>query len=312
MKFLVAFAGLLGRDDQIPDADLSAFADFMLQVTYPPNPIRNLDDQDTPDQAAGRDFFINTPNSAFLAPATRCNDCHRLDDDANAEFDVFRPGFFGSDNNYSFVFIPILEKNPHLRNQYQKVGMFGSSPNPLINPGNNGHLGDQVRGFGYFHDGTVDTEFRFISIILFSEIPGVNDIGIPVNAAGDDIRRKMADLMRAFPSNLKPIVGQQITLTSGTPASVNGRIDLLEQRAALGDCDLVAKARGAGGREKGYMYSGGAYAPDTAGGASLSSAALRGTVSAPHASVTFTCAPPGSGVRIAMDRDSDGTLDGNE
>src|SRR4030095_3771927 len=36
MKFQAAFPGLLGRNAQISDADMSAFADFILQVTYPP------------------------------------------------------------------------------------------------------------------------------------------------------------------------------------------------------------------------------------------------------------------------------------
>ncbi|MBC7974709.1 MAG: hypothetical protein H7138_06950 [Myxococcales bacterium] len=30
------------------------------------------------------------------------------------------------------------------------------------------------------------------------------------------------------------------------------------------------------------------------------------------AAVTFTCVPPGSGLRIALDRDGDGALDGDE
>jgi hypothetical protein len=30
------------------------------------------------------------------------------------------------------------------------------------------------------------------------------------------------------------------------------------------------------------------------------------------AKVTYTCTPPGSGMRIALDRDEDGALDGDE
>jgi hypothetical protein len=311
MKFQVAFEGLLGRSGPIPDADMSAFGDFILQVTYPPNPIRNLDDSDTPDQAVARDFFINTPNSAFLTPATRCNDCHRLDEEANAQYGIQRPGFFGSNDNSSFVFIPMLLKNPHLRNQYQKIGMFGSPPMPLINPGDNEHMGDQVRGFGYFHDGTVDTEFRFVSIILFSEIPGVNDIGIPVNAEGDALRRKLADFMRAFPSNLKPSVGQQITLGGGVPASAQGRVDFLEGRSTAGHCELVEKARPPGPRERGYLYlNNGTYLTDV--GDTITSADLRAIATQPNGSVTFTCVPRGSGTRIGIDRDGDGVYDGQE
>jgi DNA-binding beta-propeller fold protein YncE len=312
MKFQVAFHGLLGNSGPIADADMSAFADFILQVTYPPNPLRNLDDSDTPDQADARAFFTTVPNSAFLTPKQVCSGCHALDPTANSQYGVFAPGFFGTDDNYSFVFINQLLKNPHLRNQYQKVGMFGKAPNPLVNPGNNDNQGDQVRGFGFFHDGTVDTEFRFVSIILFSDIPGVNDIGIPVDPSGDALRRKLESLMLAFPSNHKPAVGQQITLSPSTPASVANRIDFLESRAQAGDCELVAKARGAGGREVGYLFNGNGYSKDKAGSPNTSSADLRAAAQAPSSSVTFTCVPLGSGLRVGLDRDLDGTLDGDE
>jgi hypothetical protein len=49
-------------------------------------------------------------------------------------------------------------KVPHLRNLYQKIGMFNVA-------------GDQVRGFGFLHDGGVDTIFRFVSSPVFN-FPG--------------------------------------------------------------------------------------------------------------------------------------------
>jgi DNA-binding beta-propeller fold protein YncE len=310
MKFNPAFAGLVGRSGPIADSDMSAYADFILQVAYPPNPIRNLDDSDTPDQADARAFFMNTPNSAFLTPATRCNDCHKLDPTNNSQFGVQFPGSFGSDAQYSFVLEPMILKNPHLRNQYQKVGMFGNPPNPAFLPGGNQYMDEQVRGFGFFHDGSVDTEFRFVSAIFFNQIPG-NPIGIPITPEGEALRRKLEQFMLAFPSNLKPIVGQQITLSNSTPASVGARINLLEARALAGDCDLVAKTVQAG-RERGYLYQNGGFTPDQQSLAPLSDAALRALTNVPGVTVTYTAVPPGSGTRIGIDRDLDGILDGDE
>ena len=43
LKFNPAFPGLLGRDAELSEAEMQAFADFILTVTYPPNPIRALD-----------------------------------------------------------------------------------------------------------------------------------------------------------------------------------------------------------------------------------------------------------------------------
>ena len=57
MKFNPAFQDLLGSDAQLTTADMQAFADFVLQFTYPPNPIRNLDNSLTADQQAGSEFL---------------------------------------------------------------------------------------------------------------------------------------------------------------------------------------------------------------------------------------------------------------
>jgi hypothetical protein len=134
-------------------------------------------------------------------------------------------------------------------------------------------------------------------------------MGIPPTPAGDTVRRQLEQFMLAFPSNLKPIVGQQITLSASNTAVVAPRIQLLEQRAAAGDCDLVAKAS-FGDREHGFLYTGGQFTRDQTGAPPLSDAGLRGLANGKW-TVTFTCVPPGSGVRIGIDRDLDGTLDGD-
>src|SRR5207249_3018064 len=43
MNFIVAFPGLVGRADQIPDAEMQMFTDFALSIVIPPNPVRALD-----------------------------------------------------------------------------------------------------------------------------------------------------------------------------------------------------------------------------------------------------------------------------
>src|SRR5262249_18395481 len=127
-KFNVAFDGLLARGGPLPDDQMQAFTNFILQVTYPPNPIRNLDNTLTADQEAGRAFFFNHTDDGAEKVSDRfhnCNGCHVLDRRGNAEFGVSKPGFFGSDGTYSFEAESQLFKVPHLRNAYQKVGMFG-------------------------------------------------------------------------------------------------------------------------------------------------------------------------------------------
>ena len=174
-KFNVAFAGLLDRSGPLTDGQMAAFTNFILQVTYPPNPIRNLDNSLTPDQQAGQDFFFNHDASGNEIPSDtfhNCNGCHVLDPDGNAQYGVAKPGFFGSDGRYSFEAETQFFKVPHLRNLYQKVGMFGmGADSPTLGDAlgeflpppynDNSFQGDQVRGFGFLHDGSVDTTFRF-------------------------------------------------------------------------------------------------------------------------------------------------------
>ena len=82
-----------------------------------------------------------------------CVGCHTLDP---------AQGFFGTDGQASFENETQIVKIAHLRNMYQKVGMFGMPAVDFFNGGDNGLKGDQIRGFGFLHDGSVDTVFRFL------------------------------------------------------------------------------------------------------------------------------------------------------
>jgi DNA-binding beta-propeller fold protein YncE len=343
-KFNVAFAGLLGRSGPLSDAEMQAFTDFILQVSYPPNPIRQLDDSLTPAEAAGRAiFFDQTPDGQEIPSDTfhNCNGCHVLDPAGNAAFGVDKPGFFGSDGRYSFEAETQFFKVPHLRNLYQKVGMFGMAntfdPNDksglasfLPAPYNDtSFLGDQVRGFGFFHDGSVDTVFRFHGGTVFSRraptpgglpnpggFPVITDPGNPEQALAElqanlQQRRQVEAFMLAFDSNLAPIVGQQATLGPASEADVDARIALLEARAGAGECDLVASGW-IHQRRVGFLFhpATGTFVPDRRRGRWLASDELRALGRA--GTLTFTAVPPGSGRRIALDRDLDGRLDGDD
>src|SRR5262249_15931260 len=145
-KFQAGFIDLLGRSGPIDDASMDKFTAVILQVAYPPNPNRRLDNQLTPSQQPGRDFFLH--NFSDFTHLGTCTACHALDPNANKDFGVTRPGFFGTDGRYSFEGAPEALKIPHLRNTYQKVGMFGLKTRPTI-PTNDAFLGDQIRGFGF-------------------------------------------------------------------------------------------------------------------------------------------------------------------
>jgi len=205
------------------------------EIAYPPNPIRNLDNSLTPAQQAGRDFFFDVTVS--LVGGT-CASCHRIDPGANPGEGPFA-GVFGTDGRSSFDGEPQMVKIPHLRNMYQKIGMFGSAAT-INSVGPDPFLGDQVRGFGFSHDGTVPTMFRFNSGF---DRTALNPVGLPITPDSAQAKRNMEQFMLAFDTNLAPIVGQQVTLTAATRRAVSPRIDLLVARADAGECDLVAKGR---------------------------------------------------------------------
>jgi hypothetical protein len=334
--FNVAFPGLLGRPEKLAPQEMQAFTDFILQVSYPPNPIRNLDNSLTAAQQAGRAFFFNSFTDAAGVvqelPSDRfhnCNGCHTLDPAGNAALGVERPGFFGSNGRFSFENESQIFKIPHLRNMYQKVGMFGMSPEPLVPstllPGGVFPTGDQIRGFGFQHDGAIDTIERFLRLNVFTKQtvptpnPGgptfpmipPNPFGIPDGDEGLALRRSIESFMMAFDSNLAPVVGQQVTLTAWNGSVVGPRISLLETRAAVGECDLVVRSRFLG-QDRGWLFdaAAGNFRGDRTAEPALSDQTLRWL--AFGGAMTFTCVPPGSGVRVALDRDGDRFADGDE
>ncbi len=381
-KFNVAFPGLLGRDAELTDEQMNLFTDFMLQNTLPPNPIRNLDNSLTVEQAKGKEIFLGGPSGTREIDFIRtCNQCHTLDVTANQQYGVKKPGFFGTDGRYAFVFISEILKIPHMRNLYQKVGMFAiHSPKDTLMGPKNARLipgipfvipepmGDQIRGFGYTHDGSLGTMSLFYQIAAFvnlgptaSEVTSrfisgldpnnlgtIADILIPSNDGGflpyvepgtwpSDAAELPAEFKYlaktndpffsqinpetgqpigmeelaaieafsfAFPTNMAPIIGQQVTVNNANQSNAIARVSLMEQQAVktlLTDrCDLVAKAKpSALGR--GFMFDPQTLLYLTDNNTSVTLNELIQTA----APVTFTCAPPGDGVRLSLDRDGD-------
>ena len=286
-KFNGAFPGLLGRSAPLSNAEMQAFTDFALALTPPPNPIRALDNILTTDQDAGRFLYFNRTVDTLT-----CSGCHVLSNGA---------GFFGSDGRASFEGEPQHFKIPQLRNMYSKVGMFGMPAVPFTAAGDNGDMGDQIRGFGFLHDGSMDTLFRFFRATVFTGFTG-----------GDPERRQVEQFMFAMDSNLKPVVGQQITLNDVNSLTVTPRINLLVAQAALGDCDLVVKGRFAGLQRGWVRQVDATFRSDIALEPPKSDVALRALATVPGQELTYSCVPPGSGTRIAIDRDEDAVLDGND
>ena len=251
-----------------------------------------------------------------------CNGCHTLD---------ASQGFFGTGGCASFENETQILKIAHLRNLYQKVGMFGMPKVDFFRRRRQRlHKGDQVRGFGFLHDGSVDTVFRFLSATVFSSNgPGGSAVGFDGPNSGNNKRRSMEQYILAFDTDIAAIVGQQATLTSATSATVGPRVDVINDQAddaftskvlggAVREGDVVAKGV-VGGVEKGWYrsevsgpdFTGANYLPDD-GGPAVTLASLKALATTAGNAVTFTAVTPGAGRRVGVDRDLDGDLNAQD
>jgi hypothetical protein len=273
-EFNPAFVELLGRSAPLDGEQMQAFTDFAMALVSPPNPNRTLDNSLNAEQQAGRDIFFNVNNITLLGS---CNRCHETDP-ANKRF--------GTSGLMTFEGGRITEnfKVPHLRNAYQKFGMFGFS----LSTGPS--TGQQVRGFGFSNDGAIDTLDNFFLDPVFN---------FPAPAATS--RRQVSAFVAVADTDFAPVVGQQVTWRPGSSAEQEARLTLLKQQAGILSprpvCDLVVKGGNEGAALSGVLRSDGNWA--MRGGANRTDTDLRAlaTISQP---LTFTCVPPGSGRRIGL------------
>jgi hypothetical protein len=165
-------------------------------------------------------------------------------------------------------------------------------------------VGDQIRGFGFDNSGANGTLVQFLSVQVFT-----------LTATQ---RTQLEQFLLAFPSNLNPVVGQQVTVTAANAGrtDVQNRLNLLVQRAGITtprpECELVARAVIAGQSRGWVMNRNQSFVPDATGDAAVSLQGLLNQAAQASAAVTFTCVPPGNGTRIGIDRDADGTPDRSE
>jgi len=280
-KFNPAFVGLLGNASQLSAADLQDYTDFILTVRLPPNPIRPLTNAATAAQGAGNTVFHSNNSDG----SNTCQNCHRDP--------------LGTDGFSTFEGEPQEFKIAHMRNLYQKVGMFGFPSNVAGLPSTN-FQGDQIRGFGFLHDGSVATVFLFLNAGVFN--------------LNNTQRTNLEQFGLAFDTGLQPAVGQQVSIgpASVNDAGVTGRIDLLIARADAGDCDLTVKGNRSGAA-RGWVYVGGGnFQPDRNADAVVAKSTLLGLAATAGQEQTYLCVPPGNGTRIGVDRDRDGAFDRTE
>jgi YVTN family beta-propeller protein len=277
--FNIAFPGLMGSSS-LSDTDMATFRDFIHTITYEPNPNQNLD-RTYPtnfaggDANAGRNAFLFTNYTAGLA----CTTCHTA------------PPGPGTDR----VIIPatLLQESqgfkvPQLRAIYQKMHFSNVAGTNTIG------------GFGITHDGTDPTLQVFLSRPVFVNI-----------RSNTTIKNNLAAFVQCFDTGTAPAVGYSRTITLAnlnTPA-ISNDWSLLESQARLTNIDLIVKGTLNGVRH-GLVFQPllGTYQPDTTNLPTMTRSQLSTDLQASDA-ITVMGVPPGSGVRMGIDRNLDGVLD---
>jgi YVTN family beta-propeller protein len=282
IHFNGAFGTLLGGTPLSTD-DMNAYRDFINTIRFEPNP-NELLNRTLPTNFAGanpRAGFTNFTIVAYVGSAPNglfCNSCHALPT-GTAKFIV---GATALQESQDF-------KVPHLRNIYQKTSL------------NRGIGTNSIGGFGFLHDGTFQDIFTFLSQPVFQNF-----------SSNSIIKSNLQAFLLCFDTGTAPAVGYTRTAwdTNVTTASFSNDWSTLESQAAAGtNIDLIARGT-IDGLRHGLLYQPGSdnYKLDTTNAAPLTRAQLVAKVQGGD-TLTLMGVPPGSGVRMSIDRDGDGVLD---
>jgi hypothetical protein len=159
-----------------------------------------------------------------------------------------------------------------------------------------------IDGFGFTHDGDLMGVFDFLS---GAEFPLIQD-----NAT---VKANLDAYMLSFDTGTAPAVGYSRTLTAANVQSGPAQSDwnLLQSQAGVGNIDLIANGT-IQGQIYGLLYlpGTGVYQTDTAGVGPFTQAQLS-TFIQNGDTLTIMGVPQGSGVRMGIDRNLDGVLNGD-
>jgi YVTN family beta-propeller protein len=338
-QFAGAFEGLMGADEPLSREEMREFEDFLATIHFPPNPFRHLDNalseqvplaghysvgrfepegglaagEPLPDGNAVHGLHLF--NGKLDEGGVTCVRCHTLPTGlgpdgvfTQGQFVALPPGPDGERHHAIGTMDGLTNasmKTPQLRNMYKKTGLdFTQMQN--------------TAGFGFLHDGSIDSLARFIT--RFVDVRSDQDVadlvafmlsfsggGLPEGDPGDSLR-----LPGTHGQDSHAAVGRQVTVASPVQRTSADAllIDEMVRLAGNGRVGLVARSLDRG-IPRGYVYIGlGIFQSDRAGEQIHLDQLLAGA--APLNETTFTVVPAGTEARIGVDRDEDGYLDRDE
>lgn len=332
-EFNPAFVDLLGRPTELTDQEMADFKGFLATIAFPPNPNRNLDNtlpEDLPlpglftagtfgparqplpngNAKRGLDLFRNAVPAE--GRQIRCVDCHTLPTGMGTnytlteggEWELIPPGPNGEAHHALVSITGSSQKNfkvPQLRSVRDKLGFDLQA-----------EISSQ--GFGFMHNGVLDTLPRLLSDGHFAVAQNDQEVAdlaaFLIAFAGSD-----------FPESTDPTeppgtpskdahaaVGHQVTLDAESGENAAEEFDRLKGLLSSPRIRLTARWL-EGGVQRGAVYDGSVFHTDAEGDTRTRQQMLARAGVTP---VTFTIVAAGTETRIARDRDEDGTLDFDE
>jgi hypothetical protein len=282
LDFNTTFDTLLGGTT-LADPDMIAFRDFINTVTPEPNPNRGLSGGLSGSPGSGPLRGLSVFDNSNT-PGGTCSSCH-----GGLGF-----GILGSDNkvhqaaddeqNFQNL------KTPHLRNLYQKLS-FNNSPGA-----------DSIGGFGLTHDGEEPSLFSLVSHPFFSSISPAD-------------QTNLVAFLLCFNTGTPQGVGYSRTVTSANANApdISSDLNTLEGTlASSGKIDVIVKGTLDGVRH-GLLYRAASnyYIVDSINIPPLTRSQLMTKILTGD-TLTFMGVPPGTGLRMGIDRNANGISDADE
>ncbi len=328
-QFDQTFTNLQGMTPPPTSNDLFSLKSFLATVRFPPNPYRNFDNSLptnlplTGQFALGRGTLPagsplpngNAQNGQLIFRQTTnlntsCIVCHTVPTGLGTDMRFSGIQWFqfplGVNSNHHVALVELERsfnlpfKVPSLRNDFDKFGFDLTHTNSRS-------------GFGFFHDGSVDSLTRFIqdAFAIDNDKTTADLVAFLISFTGSDLTPGVLNDPNRSPGvaslDTPASVGRQITINNPVDVPLIDSMVSLAQ-SSTSRVDLVVKGF-ENGQPRGWTYNrtNATFQSDIQS-ETESPAALR-VLAAAGSEQTYTVVPRGAGWRIGINRDADGKLD---
>ncbi len=331
-EFNGAFMSINGDDTQLSAVEMAQYKNMLATITFPPNPFRNLDNT-LPESIdlsnhytsgrfspAGESLGSGNPqnglqlfNLGLLDNIFQCGSCHTVPTgmavngslmlgviNAPIGGQIMTMGPFEADHLGIVSVDGSTQKSiktPQLRNLHEKVGFEMSRT-------------ESLSGFGFLHDGAIDSVARFLSAPAFSvdndqEVADL--VALMMAFSGSELENGSIPLGNTPDESLDTHagVGKQYTLTQAT--QFDSSVDELIGIASSGKVDLIVSSNNG----EDFIFDASTDKFISQAGEEFSNGGLMSLVGTDNF-LNYSLVPVGLGQRLAFDRDGDGVYDYKE